>query len=110
MTGAPYSWSAAFRPRQFEVIQGQPVAGGLKGDIRHQFCADCMSWVYTEPPGDMIVNVRAPMLDDASGLEPFMETCAAEKRAWATLPVVRSFPVFPSLDDWLELTAAYAAR
>ena len=110
MTGGPFSWSAAFRPSDFEILQGEPVIGGLHGEIRHQFCAHCMSWVFTQPPGDSIVNVRAPMLDDASDLEPFMETCAAEKLDWVTTPVVRSFPVFPGLDDWFELTAAYAAR
>lgn len=109
MTGSAFSLGAAFRRQDFQVIQGEPVVGGLKGEIRHQFCPDCMSWVYTEP-GAAITNVRTPMLDDSADLEPFMETCAAEKLDWVTTPAVRSFPVFPSLDDWFELTAAYAAR
>lgn len=39
-----------------------------------------MSWMFTRPEGmDWFVNLRSTMLDDPSGLAPFVETWTSEK-------------------------------
>ena len=68
-----------------------------------------MSWLFTRPRGfDWFVNVRATMLDDARGYTPFIETYTCEKLPWATTPATHRFEKFPAMEEWGELTAAYA--
>lgn len=110
MTGSAFSLSGAYPSAAFEVIQGEPVVGGLHGDIRHMFCPHCMSWMFTRiPQADWLLNVRATMLDDAAEFTPYMESFTDEKLPWVTTPAVRSFPRFPADAEWPELFAAYAA-
>ena len=56
MSASAYSLSAAIPAEGFEVVQGEPVVGGLRGATRHYFCPHCMSWMFTRPEGvDWIV-------------------------------------------------------
>ena len=110
MTGSAFSLSAAYPSVAFEVTAGEPVVGGLRGEVKHYFCPHCMSWMFTRPPqADWIVNVRATLLDDATGFTPFMETFTSEKLAWATTPAEHSFAEFPELSDYQRLIEGYAA-
>jgi hypothetical protein len=59
---------------------------------------------------DDFINVRAPMLDASVPLEPFMETCTAEKLPWVRTPATFSFETFPKPDDFPSILAAYAAQ
>jgi len=109
MSASAFSLSILVPASGFEVTQGDAVIGGLHGPSRHFHCAHCKTWAFTRPEGlTQFVNVRATMLDDAKGFEPFIETYTSEKLAWAATPAVRSFAKFPSLDDYTELTAQYA--
>lgn len=109
--GSAYSLSAAIPSAGFAVTQGEPVIGGLHGPIRHYFCDYCMSWLFTRPEGmDWFVNVRATMLDDASGFVPFIETCTSEKLPWATTPARHGFAGFPAIDQYTVLTAEFAQQ
>jgi len=112
MASSAFSLSAAYPSDAFAVTAGQPVVGGLRGDdIHHFFCGWCMSWMFTRVEGlDWFVNLRTTMLDDPSGLEPYLETCTAEKLPWVTTPAVRRFERFPTVDEYTRLTAEYAAR
>lgn len=111
MSASAYSLSAAFPSEAFEVIQGEPVLGGLKGEIRHHFCPDCLSWMFTRIDGmDWFVNVRATMLDDTSWYEPFVETYTCEMLPWAKTPAARSYPKFPEMDEYQGLMGEFAAR
>ena len=111
MSASAFSLSALFAADAFEVTAGEPVIGGLHGPTRHFFCPHCMSWMFTRPEGaDHVVNVRATLLDDATGFAPFMETFTAEKLPGAATPAVRSFAGFPAMEDYGELMAAYAER
>src|SRR5262249_52736775 len=111
MTGSAFSLSAAIPSDAFSVTQGEPVIGGLHGPIRHYCCPYCMSWLFTRPEGfDWFVNVRATMFDDPDWSTPFIETCTDEKLPWVTTPAVRSFAVFPTIEEYGELTAQYAQR
>jgi hypothetical protein len=111
MSASAYSLSAAIPSAGFEVTQGEPVIGGLHGEIRHHFCPHCMSWMFTRPPGmDWFVNVRPTMLDDTSWYWPFIETYTCEKLPWASTPAVHSFEKFPAFDDYERLTKEFAER
>ena len=60
------------------------MVGGLRGDARHFFCDWCKTWMFTRIAGlDDFVNLRAPMLDDATWVVPFVETYTSEKFPWA---------------------------
>jgi hypothetical protein len=60
-----------------------------------------MSWMFTKPEGlDMFVNVRATMLDDASGFTPFIETWTSEKLPLASTPAVHRYAKFPEFSDY----------
>lgn len=110
MSGGAYSVSIAMPTGGFQVTAGEPMIGGMHGDIQHNHCPYCLSWVFTRLPGIPMVNVRATMLDDTAGYVPYVETCTAEMLPWATVPAVESFPGFPPDDRWPVMIAAYARR
>lgn len=112
MTAGPFSLSALVADDAFEVTAGEPVLGGARTEgLEHNFCPACMSWLFTRPKAiGPFVNVRTTMLDDPSGLEPFIETQTAEKFPWAVTPATRSFDRFPGPDDFGALMAEYAGR
>lgn len=109
MSSSAYSLSAAIPSGAFEVIQGEPVIGGLHGASRHYFCGWCMSWMFTRPEGmDWFVNLRPTMLDDPSWYVPFAETFTSEKLPWAATPAKYSYPTIPPNEVFADLTREYA--
>lgn len=110
MTGGPYSLSVAVPPEGFEVTQGEPVIGGVGEPAMHYHCPHCMSWLFTRPPGAPFVNVRSPMLDDAAGLEPFIETYASSAFAFAKTGAPHSYAEFPPMEAYQALMEAFARR
>lgn len=110
MSASAFSVSAAIPTQAFSVIQGEPVIGGLHGATRHYFCPYCMSWMFTRPDGigDAFVNLRPTMLDDASGLAPFIETYTSTKLPWAVTNAVHSFETFPPFEAYEVLVREYA--
>ena len=110
MSSSAYSLSAAIPADGFEVVEGEPVIGGLHGASRHYFCGWCMTWMFTRPEGvDFFVNVRPTMLDDTTWLVPYIETFTSEKLHWATTAAVHSYPTFPAIDEYDGLIKGYAA-
>jgi hypothetical protein len=111
MSASAYSLSAAVPSDGFEVIQGEPVIGGLHGDqSRHHHCDWCKSWVFTRLPPELgFVNVRATMLDDTHWFAPFMETYRSEAFPWAATAAKHSYDRFPDMADYPALLADYAA-
>ncbi|HVJ02982.1 MAG TPA: GFA family protein [Sphingomonas sp.] len=111
MTASAFSLSGGWPADRFEVIEGEPVIGGLHGATRHYFCPHCMSWLFTRPEGfDDFVNVRTTMLDVPPAEPPFLETCTAEALPWAKTGATHSFKGFPSSDSFGPLMAEFAAR
>jgi len=111
MTGGPYSVSAMVTGDAFEVTAGKPVIGGLKGDeIDHMFCPDCMSWVFTRVMDGAFINMRATMLDDTSGTEPFIQSYTCEKLTWVELNTPHSYEKFPEMDEYTAAVESFAAR
>ena len=111
MSASAFSLSIAIPSPGFAVTQGEPVIGGLHGELHHFFCPWCMTWMFTRIEGfDDFVNLRATMLDDARWVVPFVETCTSEKLPWASSPAVHSYPTFPAMEDYPALVADFAAR
>jgi hypothetical protein len=112
MTSSAYALTAVIPSEAFEVIQGEPVIGGLHGpQAHHHFCPWCMSWVFTRAEGmDWFVNVRPGLLDDARWTEPFIDIWTREKLPWATTPAVHAYETTPGWDEYQELVKAYQAR
>jgi hypothetical protein len=111
MTASAFSLSALYPRESFEVMQGEPVIGGLHGATRHFFCPHCMSWLFTRPEGlDEFVNVRTAMMDDAALFPPYVEMYTGEKLPWATTLAVHSFETDPSDERFMELVAEFAER
>jgi hypothetical protein len=109
MTASAFSLSALYLSQKFEVVQGEPVIGGLHGATRHFFCPHCMSWLFTRPEGlDQFVNVRATMLDHSQDFTPFIETYTSEALPWAKTPAVHSFDTLPPMERYPELVEEFA--
>ena len=109
MTASAFSLSTAIPTPGFEVTEGEPVLGGLKGAAHHFFCPACLSWLYTRAEGmDGFVNVRATLLDDPSWFVPFVETWTREKLPWAGTPAWHSFEGFPAMEEFPALLQAFA--
>jgi len=109
MSSSAFSMTAIMPPTGFEVISGETVIGGLRGEQKHHFCGDCMTWVFTEP-GFGVINVRSTLLDDPEDFAPFIETMTAEKLSWAVTPAIHGFAGFPPEAAFGPLMAEYAAR
>lgn len=116
MTASAFCLSIAVAREAFTILQGKEldVIGGVQAEgdqFHHHHCAHCKSWIYTEAPATMpFVNVRTTMLDDPSGLEPYIETQTAEKLAWAKTPAVHSFERFPPMEQYAALVDEYRRR
>jgi hypothetical protein len=110
MTGGAYSLTSTFPAEAFELLSGEPVIGGLHGEIRHHHCGHCLSWVFTR--ADMMgpfVNVRTTMLDQVPSEPPFIETYTSEALPWAVIGAPHSFPQFPPMERFQPLMAEYHA-
>ncbi|WP_426124897.1 GFA family protein [Pararhizobium sp. PWRC1-1] len=111
MSSSAFSLSAAIPAEGFEVIAGEPVIGGLHGATRHYFCPHCLTWMFTRPEGmDWFVNLRSTMLDDTSGVAPFVETFTSEKLPWVATSAVHSYETFPPMEAFGGLMQEFAER
>ncbi len=81
MSGSAFSLTLTVPAAAFELLQGEPVIGGLHGPVAHHYhCDHCKSWVFTRAEGiDWFVNVRTTMLDAPDDARPFLETWTSEK-------------------------------
>ena len=110
MTGGAYSLTSMYPDDRFELLSGEPVIGGMHGEIRHHHCPHCLSWVFTraELLGNL-VNVRTTMLDSPPQEPPFLEIFTSEALPWARIDARHSFPQFPPMDRFQPLLAEFAA-
>lgn len=111
MSGSAFSTTVTVPDDGFAVSHGDPVIGGLHGDLAHHYHCDwCKSWVFTRPAQTMgFVNVRATMLDEAGWFAPYVEMQMAEKLDWAQTGAAISFDRFPEMEQYQELIAGYAS-
>jgi len=110
MSASAFSLSLAIPAEGFDVIEGEPILGGLNRDMHH-FCPRCMTWMFTRPPGlDWFVNLRPSLLDDHSWFAPFVETWTGEKLPWAATAARHSYETAPDLAAFEPLIKAFAAE
>ena len=110
MTGSAFSLSVGVPSEAFELLQGEPVRGGVQEENDHRHCPFCKSWLFTRPAAIDFVNLRATMLDDPSWVVPYVETWAGEKLPWVTTPAVHSFESLPDFSAWEGLMADFAQQ
>ena len=109
MSASACSLSVAVPVAGFRVVEGDPVIGGLKGAAHHHFCPDCLTWMFSRPEGlEFMVNLRTTMLDDPTGLPPFIETWTSEKLPWVEVRAPHAYPGFPPMEDMERLLGAFA--
>jgi hypothetical protein len=108
MTGGAYSLSSFYPADRFRVASGRTARGGKKTGPDHEFCPQCMSWMFTTAKEiEGFVNVRSTMFDDAALHRPFVEMFLAEAVPGATSGAVRSYQGFPEESEFPQLIAAY---
>ena len=111
MTASAFSLSSLYLLDGFKVTRGETVQGGLRGDLKHMFCPDCMSWLFTRWEGpNQMVNIRTPLLDNARTYQPFMESYTSEALPWAKTGARYSFEKFPPAEAYPEIIAEFAAQ
>jgi hypothetical protein len=110
MSGGAYSLSSLYPAEQFAVTQGETVRGGMKTGPDHEFCPECMSWMFTVAKEiEGFVNVRSTMFDDAAEHRPYVEMCVKESLPGVVSGAAHSFEAFPQESEFPELIAGYAA-
>jgi hypothetical protein len=110
MTGGAYSLSSLYPVERFTLVEGKTVRGGMKSGPNHQFCPDCMSWMYTVPQGlEAFVNVRSAMFNDAAEHRPYLDVFRGEALPGVISGAPRSFEAAPQDNEFPELMADYAA-
>lgn len=110
LTGSAYSVTGVYAKSAFAVTVGETVIGALHGEVRHHYCDRCKSWLFTQPPGAEVVNVRTTMLDDPPAAPPFVEIYTSQAFAWALIGAPHSYEEFPSPEAFPQLAAEFAAR
>jgi hypothetical protein len=82
----------------------------MKSGPNHQFCPECMSWMFTTAEElEGFVNVRSPMFDDAPEHRPYVEMARSEALPGAASGAARSYDGFPQESEFPDLIAQYAA-
>ena len=109
MTGGAYSVSSFYPVERFAVTKGETIRGGLKTGPDHEFCPECLSWMFTVAKQiEGFVNVRSTMFDDAALHRPYVEMFRVEAMPGAASGAARSYEGFPQESEFAELIAGYA--
>jgi hypothetical protein len=110
LTSGPYSLTLMLPGDGFAVLEGETELGALHRDeSQHHYCTRCKSWLYTTAPGLRgMVNFRPTMLEDASWVEPYVESYVSEKLPGVVTGAKHSFERFPPPESYGELMAGFA--
>jgi hypothetical protein len=109
LSSGAYSLTLMIPHEGFQVIAGAPVVGGLhRAEIAHHFCAHCKNWLFSRPQGRPFVNFRPTMLDDASWVRPYVESCVEDRLPGAVTGAEYSFEGFPPPDRYADLMEGFA--
>ncbi|KIC37028.1 aldehyde-activating protein [Leisingera sp. ANG-M7] len=112
LCASAFSLTAMFAAESFSVT-GRLLAGGLRSGRReHNFCRDCLNFVFTRIQGaESRVNLRTALFADLARFEPFVELMTEEKLPWSSVPATHSYARFPETAVELEtLMAEYLDR
>ena len=109
LTSGPYSLTIMLPKTGFSV-DGRTEIGALhKPEMQHHFCPSCKNWVFSD--GERIaglVNFRATMLEDASWVQPFVESHVTSKLPGVVSGAKHAYPEFPRPADRSKLMEAFA--
>jgi hypothetical protein len=109
MTASAYSLNLVIAASGFELVEGEPVLGGVHGPHRQYYCGHCKAWLFTRPHGeDATLNLRASALDDHRWYVPWVEVFTAEGYPWATTGARHRYADNPADVPWEPLLAEYA--
>ena len=109
MAASAFSLSSLYPESAFDLLEGEPVLGGMRGRSRQYFCPSCMSWLYTRPEGaEGFINVRSTTLGNAARHRPLIDVHLREGLGWAESGAPKRFEAVPDEADFPQLTAAYA--
>ena len=101
MSASAYSLTIALPADGFEIVRGDPVRGGLRGEHGQYHCPACKAWLFTRPGGmDWLVNLRPSTLDRHDWYVPFIEVWTDEKLRWASTPARYSYATVPAERYW----------
>lgn len=110
LTSGPYSLTLMLPESGFEVLEGETERGALhRPESRHHYCTRCKSWLYTTSPAlGGYINFRPTMLEDASWVVPYLESCVSEKLPGVVSGAKHSFEQFPGPADYPSLAQGFA--
>lgn len=109
LTSGPYSLTLMIPAAALETQGETEIGGQHRAQSVHHFCAHCKNWLYTTGvAGGQFVNFRPTMLDDASWVQPFIESYVSEKLPGVVSGAKYSFEQFPPPEKYPELVEAYA--
>ncbi len=109
MTAGPYSLSALYDECKFELLAGTVIVGACNSDGKHNFCAACFSWIYSEPDSlSGMVNIRTPMLEDAASFPPFAAFFCDESLPRMSSGAPHQFGTAPEAKAFMNLAEEYA--
>lgn len=109
LSSSAYSLTLMIPNDGFEVISGEPVIGGMhRAELAHHFCPHCKNWLFTRPQGRPFVNFRPTMLEDASWVQPYVESCVEDRLPGAVSGAKHSYEGFPPPPDYPMLMEGYA--
>lgn len=108
LTGGAYSLTLLIPAEGFAVVEGEPVIGGMhRAELAHHFCPHCKNWLFTRPQGMPFVNFRPTMLDDASWVQPYAESCIEDRLPGAVTGAKYSFEGFPPPEKYGEIMSGF---
>lgn len=110
LTGGPYSLSILFPRDAYVQTAGELDVGGLHGASRYMMCTYCKSWIYTEPEGMPLINIRTPLLDHPPAEPPFVEVATSEGFEWAQTRATHAFAHQPDPEAFPRILEEYASR
>jgi hypothetical protein len=109
LTSGAYSLTLLIPAEGLEVVAGEPVIGGLHRDeIQHSFCPHCKNWLFSRPQGKPFVNFRPTMLEDASWVRPYVESCIEDRLPGAVSGAQYAYEGFPPPADYAMLMEGFA--
>ncbi len=111
LTSSAYAMAFIVPSSGFEVIEGEPVLGGIYGPHKQYYCGYCKSWLFTRPAQtDTIVNVRCTILDEASWVMPFVDIETKDKLPGVVTGAEFSFDETPPMDTFMTIAAEFAEK